>query len=89
MINRIDNSQIQDLLGKSSSTQPNSAEALPNNDTDASLQVNYASFINQAMQIPQTDTDALRQARQLLLSGQLESPKNIRSAAENILDFGI
>jgi hypothetical protein len=41
------------------------------------------------MQAPQTDIDAIQRARELLLSGQLESPENIRTAAENILELGI
>lgn len=89
MIEKIDTNQIQDLLGKSSPEQPSSANPLPNNDADASLQVNYASFINEATQIPQTDTKAVQRAQELLFSGQLESPESIREAAENIITFGI
>jgi hypothetical protein len=89
MIEKIDSSQIQDLVEKLPAKQPNTSEALSNNDTDASLQLDYASFIDQAMQAPQTDTDAIQRARELLLSGQLESPENIRTAAENILELGI
>ncbi len=89
MIEKIDTSQIQDLSEKLTSKQPNPTGAAQNNNTDVSLQLNYASFIDEAMQAPQTDTNAVRQAQELLASGQLESPENIRAAAENIVDLGI
>ena len=89
MIDEVDTNQNRDFLEKSSSRQPNSARALPNDDADVSVQVNYASLIDNAMQSPPTDTQAVQRARELLLSGQLESPENVREAAENIVNFGI
>jgi hypothetical protein len=89
MIEKVDTNQIQGFLEKSSSRQPNSAAALPDNDVDASIQVDYASFIDRAMQKPQTDSKAIERARELLLSGQLESLKNIKQAAKNIIILGI
>ncbi len=90
MIEKIDTSQIQDILGKSSSGQPDSAKAPSNIGADASLQLDYDSFIDRAMQTtPQTDAEAVRHAQELLLSGELESQQNIRAAAENIVNFGI
>lgn len=89
MIEKIDTSQIQELLEKSSPRQPNAAADPPNNDADASLQLDYASFIDEAVRTPQTDTEAVQQAQELLMTGQLESPQNIRAAAENILKFDI
>jgi len=89
MIGKIDNNQIQDIL-KESSFQQNEPPRIPeNNEVDASLQVSYDSLIEKAMQIPQTDTKAVQQAQELLLSGQLESPENIQAAAQNIINFGI
>ena len=103
MIEKINTNQIRDLLEELSPKQPNSGSAVPNNDTgvpktrkdalggptDVSVQVNYASLIDRAMQASQTDADVVGAARKLLLSGQLESPENIRAAAENIIKFGI
>ncbi|HEW79453.1 MAG TPA: hypothetical protein ENH34_05785 [Phycisphaerales bacterium] len=89
MIEKIDNSQIQDFVEKSSPKQPDSASAAPSNSADISIQVDYASFINKAMQIQQTDANAVQRARELLLSGRLESPENIRAAAKDIVKFGI
>ena len=89
MIEKIDTGQNQDFLEKSSSKNPNSAGALPDSGADVSLQVNYASFIDKATQSPQTNTMTVQQARELLLSGQVENSENIRAAAEDIIKFGI
>ena len=45
--------------------------------------------IEQAQQIPSEDTGAVQQARELLSSGQLDSPENIRAAAEAIVKSGV
>ena len=72
-----------------SSGQPKSARAIPDNDAHVSVQVNYASLIDKAMQEPQSDAKRVRQARELLLSGELESPEKVRQAAERIVELGI
>ena len=80
----------QPLIESGSSTgQPNSSGALRGNDVDVSIQVNYASLVDKAMQPPKTDDRLVRQARELLLSGKLDSKDIIRAAAENILKYGI
>jgi hypothetical protein len=89
MIEKVDNNQIQNFLGKPSAKLPNLTPAVSGNDADVSVQVDYASFIDAAIQTPKTDSQAVEKARQLLLSGQLESPENIKQAAENIITFGI
>ena len=89
MIEKINTGQIQDVLDKLSSNQPNNVEALADNETDVSLHLSYVSFIDEAMQEPQTDTDAIQLAQELVLSGELESHENARAAAVNILDLGI
>ncbi len=89
MIGKIHTNQIRELLEELSSRQPNPGSAAPNSDTDVSVQVNYASLIDQAMQAPQADDNVVDAARKLLLSGKLESPENCQEAAENIINFGI
>ena len=80
----------QHLIESGSTTgQPNSSGALRGNDVDASIQVNYASLVDKAMQPPKTDGQRVQEARELLLSGKLDSEDMIRGAAENILEFGI
>ena len=89
MIEKVDTNQINSFLEKSSSRLPNNAAALPGNDAAVTIQVDYASFIENALKIPQTDSQVVEQAKELLLSGQLDSPENIISAAENMINLGI
>jgi hypothetical protein len=89
MLEKIDNNQVPGILKESSPKQPDPSRVPASNEGDASLQVSYDSLIEQAKQIPPEETNIVQQARQLLLSGQLESPENIRAAAENIVRFGI
>lgn len=89
MIEKINNNQVPEILKESSSRQPELSSEPPETQVDASLQVTYDSFIEKAKELPPQDGDAVERARRLLLSGELESPENIRAAAENIAKFGI
>jgi len=89
MIKKVENSQIPDILKESSPVQASSSNLPAKTGLDASLQVSCDSLIEQANQIPPEDANAIQQARELLLSGQLDSPENIRAAAEAIVKFGI
>ena len=80
---------MQDILELTSSKQSASAVPSSNVGADASLQVDFASFIDQAMQTQQSGKSAVPHARELLLSGRLDSPENVRAAAEEIINFGI
>lgn len=88
MIDKIDISQPRFESG-ASPVPPKPSMAIPTQDADVSIQVNYASLIDKAMQAPQDDAQRVQQARELFLSGQLETPENIREAAENIVKYGI
>ncbi len=88
MIEKINNSQIQGFLDKSLK-QPDTIKQASTSNVDASLQADYASLINKAMQAQDSDATAVQKAKELLLSGQLDNPENIRQAAENIIKFGI
>ncbi|MCK4291777.1 MAG: hypothetical protein KAY65_01165 [Planctomycetes bacterium] len=89
MIEKIDANQLRDILEKSAGQQPESPKIPVSNQADASLQVNYASLIESARQIPENDAAAVQRAQELLSSGRLESPKNIRAAAKHIITYGI
>jgi len=89
MVEKIDTSQFQEPLERPSSKQSGSVNPVQKNDIDASVQVNYASLIEQATQPLQTDAEAVQRARMLLESGQLESPESILEAIKNMLKFGI
>lgn len=85
----INSNQIGHLMGQPSLPNADPATTRPTEDADAALQVRFGDLINQAKQSAQTDTEAVREARQLLQSGQLTSRENIESAAKNMLNFGI
>ena len=89
MINKIDAHQIQDVLARQASQQASSAKAFADGGVDISLQVDYTSLVNKAMLTEQSDAEAVRRASELLRSGQLESPENVRAAAEDIMKFGV
>ncbi len=89
MLEKIDNNQVPGILKESSSKQTDPSKVPASNEGDASLQVSYDSLIEQAKQIPPEDTNAVQKARQLLLSGQLDNPENVREAAENIAELDI
>jgi len=89
MIEKIENNQVPDISKESSALQANPSNTPAKTGMDASLQVSYDSLIEQAKQIPLEDAGVVQQARQLLSSGQLDNPENIRAAAEAIVKFGL
>ncbi len=89
MVGKIQTNQIRELLEELSSRQLKSGGNAQNNNTDVSVQVNYASLIDRAMKAPPQDHNIVAAARELLRSDELISYKNCREAAENIIDFGI
>ena len=56
---------------------------------DATLRAEYASTIRKALESDQSDAQAVQQAREALISAQLDTYENIEQSAENILKFGI
>jgi len=89
MIEKIENNQVSNILKESSAMQSGPSDTPAETGLDASLQVNYNSLIEQAKKNPSEDTNVVQRARELLLSGQLETPKNIRAAAKAIVKFGV
>jgi hypothetical protein len=88
MIDKIENNQVPDVL-KDTSKQAGASIRKNNSLEDASLQITSESQIIQANQPPTQNSNAVEEARQLLLSGQLDTPENIRAAAEAIAKFGV
>ena len=89
MIEKIENNQFPDILKESSAMQPSTSNIPTKLGLDALLQVSYDSLIEQAKQIPPEDHNMVQHARELLLSGQLDTFDNIRATAENIVKLGI
>jgi len=89
MIDNVQNSQIAHSMGKTALPHPDSANKPAADGSDATLQVTFADLINQAMQASETETNAVQRARELLQSGQLTNPENIRSSAQSIAKYGV
>ena len=103
MIDKININQIPDPRRAgdgSSADQPNRPKPVADDkadppfgevspSADATLQIDYARLIEQAIQSQPTETDAVQKAKELLQSGQLDNPANIRQAAANIIKFGV
>jgi hypothetical protein len=89
MIENIQNNQVARTMGTKTAPHADAMNRPAANDLDATLQVNFADTVNQALQTTETDADAVSRARELLQSDRLTTPENIRSAAEDLLAFGI
>ena len=76
-------------MGKTPLPHPDPANTRSPSDSDATIQVQFADILNRARQAEEADSDAVQKARELLLSGRLTSPENVRAAAENIVNFGV
>ncbi|MFA5239033.1 MAG: hypothetical protein WC476_04905 [Phycisphaerae bacterium] len=89
MIEKINNNQVPDILKELSARQPSSSGTPAKTESDALLQVSYDAVIERAKQFTPDDAGAVNRARELLLSGQLDSPEFMRAAAEAMVRFGI
>ncbi len=102
MIDNVQNNQITQAMGRNAVPHTDAMnrpagdrpDGAPTSDilpvgTPATLQADFADLINQAIQASETETKAVQRARALLESGQLTSLENTRSAAENLVTFGI
>jgi hypothetical protein len=88
MIDKININQIPDPR-QVGDDQAAGKRTPPKPPVDDQIQIDFGRLIEQATKMPPAETDAVRKASELLQSGQLDSPANIREAAENILKFGI
>jgi hypothetical protein len=89
MIDKVNISQLQDILAGTAARHNRSAEPGQTPSADASLQADYAALIKQASNLDSDDAARVDKARQLLRTGQLDSSQNIIEAAQNIADFGV
>jgi hypothetical protein len=69
--------------------RPGKPKSALNPQVDATLQIDFENLIEQATKMPPADADAVQKAKELLLSGRLDSPAGIKEAAENIAKFGV
>ena len=89
MIDKIGANNQPLIESGTSSGQPNPPGAFRGKDVDVSVQVDYASLVDKAMQPPERDDQRVQEAREILKSGKLNSMKIFKSAARNILKYGI
>jgi len=89
MIENVHNNHVAHMTGMGAVPHADATNRPAADNSDATLQVNFADMVNQAMQAGETGTDAVEKAKELIQSGRLTSVENIRSAAENVLRFGI
>jgi hypothetical protein len=89
MIDKININQISDRFDGSQAGQQNRSKAVANSQADATLQIDYARLIEQAINSKPTENDAVQKAKELIQSGQLDNPANIKEAAANIIKFGV
>ena len=88
MIDKININPIPELPAKPATQQPESNETTSSTD-DVTLEVNYESLIQKAMESPESDATEVEKAKELIASGELESIDNIRAAAKDIIDLGV
>jgi hypothetical protein len=89
MIDKIDKTQISELMADIASRQARPVEKSDKNNIDASVQIDYAALIKDAAEIQESNPANIERVRQLISSGTLETSENYRQAAENLLVFGI
>ena len=87
MIDNINPERVNGFIG-SVQPQNRSAVSRSGDDVGISIEMSFDSLLYRALQEPQLSDDDVRIARELLLSGRIETPQGIRAAAKNILELG-
>jgi len=83
------NNQIKDFLEDISPGRSDRPRPCNGQEAAACLSSDYCSLISRALQTAQSGTTVVQRSSKLLASGELDSLQAGRSAAENILKFGI
>ena len=87
MINNITPNIAGSGLEPSKKADPAGPE--PTDTSDATVRSEYASIINKALETEELDLQAVREAQEALDAGLIDTPENVREAADNILRYGI
>jgi hypothetical protein len=87
MINNITPNTPGSGLEPSKKTDPTGPE--PTDTSDATVRSEYASIINKALETEELDLLAVQKAKEALDAGLIDTPENVRDAADNILRYGI
>ena len=89
MIQNINANAIQEIQAKPTQRDGQGACRSSSAEVDATLQVQYAPLVAEAIRISESDVEAVQRAKELLASGQLDTVENIRQAAQDLLDYGV
>ena len=89
MIDHINAGLFSEIHPKPPQKRPSGTRDTDDANTDATIDVRYASLINKAVDSDVPDSQAVEKAKELLLSGQLTTAKNVAEAAGQIVDFGV
>jgi len=89
MIDKININQISDSFDGSAAAKLNRSKNATGSQADATIQIDNAQLMEQASQSQPTNADAVQKAIELIKSGQLTTPANIKEAASNIVKFGV
>jgi hypothetical protein len=89
MIQNVNGRATQEIMPKPAQRNGQGVAASSQAPVDATLQIQYAPLVAQAIQGSESDCEAVQKAQALLASGQLDSVDAIRAAAQDLVDFGI
>jgi hypothetical protein len=89
MIQNINGNAVPDIMAKPSQRNSQGAAGSSRAAADATLQIQYAPLVAEAIRASETDAQAVERAQAMLASGQLDSMEAIRAAAQNLAEFGV
>lgn len=89
MIEKVNNDQMPGFIEKSGLQGPDKKQLPAGNQMNVSFEVDWTALINKAIETKPEESQAVEDARKLLLSGQLDSIDSARRASKNIIDCGI
>ena len=88
MIDKINNNPVQQFV-KNEQIETQNKIKIGVTDDSVTTSVSCEKLLASAQQLDTENSQAVQNARNLLLSSQLDTPENIKKAAENILRLGI
>ncbi len=89
MVDRINNNQITHIFERNLNKANKKGQQTNSKPVQDMVNLESADIIDKAKETPKINTEKVENAKKLLENGQLETKKNFREAAENILKYGI
>lgn len=88
----IDSSQVDSINAASASgsvNNPFQKKRRTNQVAESRLGREYATVLHGSLQYPAVDENAVKQAKEAVLSGQVDQYESARQAAKKLLQYGI